>query len=62
MGVKWVTESGYDFILLASLHGVTHWSSRVIPTSGCPNFQFEDYDGKDLRKPGLGHLVVPGEW
>ncbi len=31
MGVKWVRESGYGFILLASLHSVTHWSSRVTP-------------------------------
>ncbi len=31
-------------------------------SSRCPNFHFRDYDGENSGKPGLGRLVVRGEW
>ncbi len=38
--------------------GVLTWGHTLVitgvtPTSGCPNFQFWDYDGEDSEKPDL---------
>ncbi len=58
MGVKWLRESGYVFLLLVFLHRVTYWSSQVIPASGCPNFRFQDYDGEDSTSSKFIHSVL----
>ncbi len=33
------------------------WSSRITPASGCPNFQFWDYDGEDSTSTKFIHSV-----